>query len=69
MLDNMLFTGDTLFYDSVGRTDFPTGDRDDMIRSVKRLFALDGDFNVYPGHDEFTTLDRERKYNVMAEYD
>lgn len=69
MLDNMLFTGDTLFHDSVGRTDFPTGDRDDMISSVKRLFALDGDFNVYPGHDEFTTLDRERKYNVMAEYD
>lgn len=68
-VDNALFTGDTLFYDSVGRTDFPTGSREDMIRSVKRLFALSGDYQVYPGHDEFTTLERERKYNVMAEYD
>jgi len=69
MLDNMLFTGDTLFYGSVGRTDFPGGDRLDMIKSIKKLFALSGDYTVYPGHDEFTTLDRERKYNVMAEYD
>ena len=68
-VDNALFTGDTLFYDSVGRTDFPTGSREDMIRSVKKLFALSGDYQVYPGHDEFTTLGRERKYNVMAEYD
>ena len=68
-VDNALFTGDTLFYDSVGRTDFPTGSREDMIRSVKKLFALSGDYQVYPGHDEFTTLERERKYNVMAEYD
>ena len=68
-VDNALFTGDTLFYDSVGRTDFPTGSREDMICSVKRLFALSGDYQVYPGHDEFTTLERERKYNVMAEYD
>ena len=69
MVDNALFTGDTLFYGSVGRTDFKSGNRQDMINSVKKLFALDGDFAVYPGHDEFTTLDRERKYNIMAEYD
>ncbi len=69
MIDNALFTGDTLFYDSVGRTDFPTGSREDMIHSVKKLFSLSGDYQVYPGHDEFTTLERERKYNVMAEYD
>ena len=62
-------TRDTLFYGSVGRTDFPGGDRLDMIKSIKKLFALSGDYTVYPGHDEFTTLDRERKYNVMAEYD
>lgn len=69
MVDRALFTGDTLFYGSVGRTDFPTGSRNDMIASVKKLFSLNGDYQVYPGHDEFTTLDRERKYNVMAEYD
>lgn len=68
-LDNALFTGDTLFYGTVGRTDFPTGNRQDMINSIKKLFNLEGNYNVYPGHDEFTTLDNERKFNVMAEYD
>ena len=68
-IDNALFTGDTLFYGSVGRTDFPTGSRNDMIASIKKLFALNGDYQVYPGHDEFTTLERERKFNIMAEYD
>ena len=69
LVDNSLFTGDTLFYDTVGRTDFISGNRQDMINSVKKLFALDGNYSVYPGHDQFTTLDRERKFNVMAEYD
>lgn len=66
---DMLFTGDTLFSGSVGRTDFVSGSRDDMVKSVKRLFALDGDYSVYPGHDGFTTLEHERKYNLMADYD
>lgn len=69
LVENMLFTGDTLFYGTVGRTDFKSGSRQDMVLSVKKLFALDGDYSVYPGHDEFTTLDNERKYNVLAEYD
>lgn len=69
IVDNAIFSGDTLFLDSVGRTDFITGNRDDMVNSVKRLFALDRDYAVYPGHGEFTTLERERKFNVMAEYD
>ncbi len=69
MVDNALFTGDTLFFGSVGRTDFKSGDREQMIKSIKRLFSLEGDYSVYPGHDEFTTLERERKYNIFAEYD
>ena len=69
LVDNMLFTGDTLFYGTVGRTDFKSGSREDMVLSVKKLFALSGNYSVYPGHDEFTTLDNERKYNVLAEYD
>ena len=69
LVENMLFTGDTLFYGTVGRTDFKSGSRQDMVLSVKKLFVLDGDYSVYPGHDEFTTLDNERKYNVLAEYD
>ena len=69
MVDNSLFTGDTLFYGSVGRTDFKSGNREQMVSSIKKLFKLDGDFTVYPGHDGFTTLERERKYNIFAEYD
>ena len=64
---DMLFTGDTLFLESVGRTDFPTGNREELIRSVKKLFALKGDFNVYPGHEDFTTLSHERKYNFFSD--
>ncbi len=69
LVDNMLFTGDTLFLESVGRTDFKTGNREHLIASVKRLFDLDGDYIVYPGHQEFTTLSHERKYNGFVDYD
>ena len=57
-----LFSGDTLFAGSCGRTDLG-GDWDTLCRSLKRLAALDGDFSVYPGHGESTTLARERLYN------
>ncbi|MBE7086936.1 MAG: MBL fold metallo-hydrolase [Clostridiales bacterium] len=69
LVDNMLFTGDTLFLGTVGRTDFPTGDTKTIINSVKKLFALEGDYAVYPGHDEFTTLSHERQYNTFALYE
>ena len=69
IVDNMLFTGDTLFHRSVGRTDFPSGDRESLVASVKKLFGLCGDYVVYPGHEEFTTLSEERKYNSFADYD
>ncbi len=69
MVDDMLFTGDTLFLQSVGRTDFPTGDKNQLINSVKRLFNLDGEYKVYPGHEDFTTLSHERKYNMFVDYD
>jgi glyoxylase-like metal-dependent hydrolase (beta-lactamase superfamily II) len=58
-----LFTGDTLFMDSIGRTDFPTGNIGQMRESLRRLMALDGDMPTYAGHNEATTLDRERKNN------
>ena len=63
IVDDSIFSGDTLFCSSVGRTDFPTSSMRDMMRSVERLKNLDGDYDVYPGHDIFTTLDRERKHN------
>ena len=58
-----LFTGDTLFAGSIGRTDFPTGDITQMRASLKRLYALDGDLPIYAGHQEETTLDTQRKTN------
>ena len=69
IVNNMLFTGDTLFLESVGRTDFISGNRDDLVESVKKLFSLNGEYLVYPGHEEFTTLDHERKYNTFVDYD
>lgn len=61
--EDALFTGDTLFRDSCGRTDFPGGSMDVQLKSLKRLYELPGDFKVYPGHMDTTTLERERKFN------
>ena len=58
-----LFTGDTLFLGSIGRTDFPTGDMGMLRHSLRRLSCLDGDMPVYAGHNEQTTLGTERKSN------
>ena len=62
-----LFTGDTLFEDSIGRTDFPTGNIGEMRASLLKLSALEGDYPVYPGHNDPTTLDRERKHNPFMQ--
>lgn len=62
-----LFTGDTLFAGSVGRTDLPGGSAAALRESLRMLFALEGDYTVYPGHDTATTLAYERKYNPFAE--
>ena len=61
--DNIIFSGDTLFKLSMGRTDFATGDAVKMLDSLKRLGRLQGDFEVFPGHGEPTTLESERKNN------
>lgn len=58
-----IFTGDTLFRLSIERTDFTLGNKPELIKTVKMLFALDGDYEVFPGHGEPTTLDYERKNN------
>lgn len=60
---DVLFTGDTLFAGSMGRTDFAGGSGEDMTASLKRLGELEGDFRVLPGHMEETTLDAERRTN------
>ncbi len=58
-----LFSGDTLFRDTCGRVDLPGGDYREMYRSLRKLYELEGDYSVFPGHGEATTLDRERKLN------
>ena len=64
--DGVLFSGDTLFYESVGRTDFETGDVVALKQSVAKLLKLPDDVKVYPGHGEFTTIGHEKMYNPFA---
>ena len=61
--DDVIFSGDTLFCCSVGRTDFPDSSASDMTYSLNKLAHLVGDYKVYPGHNESTTLDYERVSN------
>ena len=63
LVENVILAGDTLFYGSCGRTDFPGGDYKEMLLSLARLARLDGDYTVYPGHDRPTDLERERRMN------
>lgn len=60
---SLLFSGDTLFAGSCGRTDLPGGDPADMRASLKLLAAIPENLTVYPGHGEATTLDAEKRYN------
>ena len=62
-VDNLLFTGDTLFCGSCGRTDLPGGSYEQIMGSLKRLGELEGDYYVLPGHDMRSTLERERAGN------
>ena len=62
--ENVVFSGDTLFCTSVGRTDFPGGSMSDIIRSIKeKLMTLPDRTTVYPGHNDVTTIENERMYN------
>lgn len=62
--EKTLFSGDTLFHGSVGRTDLPTGSMGQLVNSIRdRLFVLPDDTKVYPGHMEETTIGYEKKYN------
>ena len=63
LCENALFSGDTLFAGSCGRTDLPGGDSKWLRWSLERLAELEDDYQVYPGHGESTTLAREKRYN------
>ena len=61
--EDAMFSGDTLFADSCGRTDLPGGDWATILASLGRLKELPGNYRVFPGHGEDTTLAQERQYN------
>lgn len=62
--EQALFSGDTLFCQSIGRTDFPGGSMSELLRSIQdKLMPLPGQTKVYPGHNETTTIGWERQYN------
>lgn len=63
ILDMNIFTGDTLFSRSVGRTDLPGGDTAVLTQSLKKIYDLPGNLTMYPGHMSTSTLDQERHYN------
>ena len=63
----VLFSGDTLFCQSVGRSDFPTGSMSTLVRSIKeKLFCLPDDVMVYPGHNDVTCIADEKVYNPFV---
>ena len=64
--DGIIFTGDTLFFESVGRTDFEGGSAADLKASLERLLKLPDETKVYPGHHDFTTIGHEKEYNPYA---
>lgn len=62
--EDVVFSGDTLFCQSVGRTDFPTGSASTLVRSIKeQLMPLPDETVVYPGHEQITKIGIERQYN------
>ncbi len=64
--EDALVTGDTLFKGSCGRTDLPGGSMEQELRSIRRLCELAGDFEVYPGHMDASSLERERNFNYYC---
>ena len=65
--DKILISGDTLFLESVGRTDLPTGSMSKLKRSIKEnLFVLPEDVKVYPGHGDSTSIGYEKQYNPFG---
>ncbi len=67
MIENNLFSGDTLFRRSVGRCDLPTGNYDELEKSIKdKIYKLDENVIVFPGHGEKTTIGFEKKYNAYV---
>lgn len=67
IVENAIFSGDTLFRLGTGKAEFPTGNATQLKNSLKKLFEIDGDYTVYPGHDSPTTLYYEKSYNPYCQ--
>ena len=66
-MDNLLFSGDTLFYHSIGRTDLPTGSFEELEKSIKtKLYILPDETKVYTGHGEDTRIGEEKRFNEFV---
>lgn len=65
IFDETIICGDTLFRQSYGRTDLPTGNDEQMTQSLKKLKNISGDYTCIPGHGPLTSLEYERNYNYM----
>ena len=62
----VIFTGDTLFCEGIGRTDFAYGSEEDIMQSIKeKLFTLEDDYVIYPGHGPSSTIGNEKQYNTF----
>ena len=69
LVEDKLFSGDTLFMGSCGRCDLPEGDFDVIVKSIKeKLFTLSEEIEVYPGHGPKTTIAHEKKFNDIINY-
>lgn len=68
ILGDNIFSGDTLFKGTIGRTDFPTSNIEEMARTLELLSRMEKDYNLYPGHEDATTLFTEKKFNQYMRY-
>lgn len=66
--DDFIFTGDTVFKNSVGRTDLYSGNAGKLRETLKRIASLQGDYRLYCGHGEDSTLEAEKNYNPFFDY-
>lgn len=63
LMGDTIFTGDTIFYESIGRTDLPTGNQDVLLRSIEEKILVYRDKRLLPGHDRETSIEHERFNN------
>lgn len=64
--DEIIFSGDTIFFHSYGRTDFYGGSLGELSESVKKILSIEKDMKIFPGHEESTTVKEEKIFNPLS---